>query len=153
MEFLPSEYSLIKCMQKINKDYQATRRISNQNLKKFCISVLKTEATKSRFAAMYESCYNNKSAEQFEFYKLSRKIDEEIVAKMEKVTLFRKYDKMMTFILDTMGDGQGHPMTIKYEELRGIYQKNNSFRFKSILIPEKSKEKKKAYKFDPANLM
>ena len=154
MEFAPSEYSLIKCMQKINREYESTGKISNQDLKKFCISVLKTDATKSRFAAMYESCYDKKLTEQGEFYKFSRKIDEAIVSKMETAVLFRSYDKMMIFLLDTSSnDRQGHPMAIRYDELRETYSRNKSFRFKSILILEKSKEKKKAYKFDPANLM
>ena len=154
MKFVSSEYDLIKCMQMINERYPSMGQISHQDLKKFCISVMKTKNTKAWFAAMYDACYDQTSLEQKQFYQFSRRIDTKIVSNTESEILFKKYDDMMNFLLEGDGDDyNADPTVIRYHKLISNYNsKNNPFRFKSILIPEKKKVCQ-IYKFDPTNLM
>lgn len=154
MELVPTEYPLIRYLQKMSKAFKSSGTVTETMLKKFCEILLSNSVNHSRFAAMYESCYNSKNSEQKEFYDLSRKIDYIMVDKMGHVGIYKDYDNMMNHVLDGEGHSgpEQHPTHIRYNQIKKSYD-DNSFRFRSILIPRKKKMKQEAVKFDPKNLM
>lgn len=151
MQLTPPEQKLIKHLQHLNKIFIRTRIIPTKKLEEFCSIVLNNESAACRFVAMFESCYQKEREEQRQFYELSRRIDELMVAQMDNHSMFKKYDKMMGDVMDSMMPNN-HSYS-KYRELYNEYSKKDSFQFQSIVIPKRVKVERKVFKFNPANLM
>lgn len=149
MRLTPPEYKLIKYLQDLNKIFIATDTVPVEELKKFCSLFLRNDIAGIRFTAMFESCYDKTNQEQFQFYTLSRKIDDLIVGKMDSVPIFKRYDRLIGNIMGVSGQDNE-----RYKEMRSVYSKNElAFQFQSVVVPKKVKPSKEVFKFDPVNLM
>jgi hypothetical protein len=155
-----SQYGLFRILKKMDDIRERKKIISYDKLVKFCEQYLLTIENSIIFTGMYDGCWNFKTNTSYKnyrynFYSLSRYIDDEIMKKKDVESIFNLYDKKMEYILN-LTIIENKILYDKFNELREKYLKEDDiFNFDSLQKPDSGIKVKQIvkYKFDPTNLL